>query len=118
MLHLPDVRPVDGTSSSRSTGLLEGTLAAAYHCPDVITMDAEMPVMNGFLTTRTLRAHGFAGPIYGCTGNSLPEDQDYFLDCGVNAVFVKPVPIDHLVQRIAQALGVPADGALGREVVE
>ncbi len=48
-----------------------GNFPACLHKYDAITMDAQMPVLDGFLTTRTLRAFGYMGPIYGVTGNTV-----------------------------------------------
>ncbi len=44
---------------------------ACLHKYDAITMDAQMPVLGGFLATRTLRALGYLGPIFGVTGNTV-----------------------------------------------
>jgi len=71
---------------------------------DVITMDAQMPVMSGYAATRMIRAAGFSGLIFGCTGNSLEEDINLFLASGANDVFVKPVDADAIVERIMELI--------------
>lgn len=92
-------RPVE---SLPPTGLqLEGQ-PGAY---DVITMDAEMPVLSGFTATRMVRAAGYAGLLFGCTGNALEEDQSLFRKCGANGVFIKPLDIAGLAKAILEGTG-------------
>jgi len=72
---------------------------------DCITMDAQMPTLSGYTTTKMLRAAGYHGPIYGCTGNSLDVDIQLFLNRGANQVFTKPVSIDALATAILAQVG-------------
>ena len=58
---------------------------------DVITIDHQMPVMDGPTATRRIREMGFTGIIIGLTGNVLPEDIDLFVAAGVNKVLTKPL---------------------------
>ena len=71
---------------------------------DCITMDAQMPTLNGFETTRMIRSGGFTGPIIGCTGNSLQEDKDLFVACGVTSVHIKPIVVQHLLDEVLEAV--------------
>lgn len=61
-----------------------------------------MPVLNGFETTRMLRSAGFKGPIIGCTGNSMQDDQHLFFDCGVTSVFIKPVIVQVMLENLLE----------------
>lgn len=61
-----------------------------------ITMDKEMPVMDGYEATELLREHLFAGRIVGLTGNALADDLQKFLSKGADFVMTKPVDIDEL----------------------
>mmetsp|Transcript_14066 Transcript_14066/g.23394 ORF Transcript_14066/g.23394 Transcript_14066/m.23394 type:complete len:214 (+) Transcript_14066:2527-3168(+) len=65
--------------------------AAAAGNFDVIIMDFEMPVLNGPLATKQIRAMGVSTPIVGITGNVLPEDVSYFKSCGADDVLAKPL---------------------------
>ena len=58
---------------------------------DAITMDFEMPVMNGPTATGHLRAMGCTVPIIGVTGNMLPDDIKYFKMQGATEVLGKPL---------------------------
>ena len=60
---------------------------------DVITMDYQMPVMDGVTATRRIRQLGYTGQIIGVTGNSLGEDVNTFLSSGANVVLTKPFTI-------------------------
>ena len=60
---------------------------------DVITMDYQMPVMDGPTATRLIRDMGYQGLIVGVTGNALADDVGTFVSNGVNTVFVKPLDV-------------------------
>ena len=60
---------------------------------DVITMDYQMPVMDGVTATRRIRQLGYTGQIIGVTGNALAEDVNTFLSSGADVVLTKPLTI-------------------------
>jgi len=60
---------------------------------DMITMDYQMPVMDGVTATCSIRKLGYTGHIVGVTGNALAEDVDCFLSKGANIVLTKPLSI-------------------------
>ena len=61
---------------------------------DVITMDYQMPVMDGVTATRNIRKLRFHGQIIAVTGNALSEDVSSFLSNGANSVLTKPLSIE------------------------
>jgi CheY-like chemotaxis protein len=67
---------------------------------EFIVLDYEMPVMDGPSAARQLRENRFVLPIIGVTGNVLPEDREFFLKQGANAVLPKPVNIDDLLNKV------------------
>ena len=69
---------------------LEGVDTFLY---DVITMDYQMPVMDGVTATRRIRSLGFLGKIIAVTGNALEEDVLTFKASGADAVLMKPLDI-------------------------
>ncbi|KAJ1433776.1 hypothetical protein B484DRAFT_447076 [Ochromonadaceae sp. CCMP2298] len=72
----------------------------------MILMDFEMPRMNGPTATKTLRDMGCDLPIVGVTGNVLAEDQQFFLDHGLNYVLRKPLSVELLKETIDKCTGV------------
>jgi CheY-like chemotaxis protein len=60
-----------------------------FYC--FITMDKEMPVMDGYKSTRAIRQLGFRRTILGVTGNALLSDIQAFRASGVTSVLTKPV---------------------------
>jgi two-component system sensor histidine kinase/response regulator len=72
--------------------------------PDLILMDCQMPVMDGFETTRRLRASQFSGVILALTGNSDDETLRRCSECGMNGHMSKPVDAGVLRSRIEAAL--------------
>lgn len=69
---------------------------------DCILVDYEMPVMNGPDACKAIREMGYPGFVVGCTGNLLPEDVAYFLDCGADAVLGKPFKYKELEQVLVE----------------
>ncbi len=69
---------------------------------DCILVDYEMPVMNGPDAVKAIRRIGYTGFVVGVTGNLLPEDVGYFLDCGADAVLGKPFKYRDLEQLLME----------------
>lgn len=72
---------------------------------DVILMDCQMPVMDGFETTRRIRA-GEAGeayvqcPIIALTANAMKGDKEHCLANGMNDYISKPFEAEELQQKV------------------
>ena len=57
-----------------------------------------MPNLNGPLTVKQLRELGYTMIVIGVTGNVLPEDRNYFIQQGANAVLPKPLSLPILLE--------------------
>ncbi len=72
---------------------------------DMILMDVQMPVMNGYEATRAIRqsSHELAGsmPIIAMTANAFSEDIQASLLAGMNAHVSKPIDMDVLKRTVA-----------------
>jgi CheY-like chemotaxis protein/HPt (histidine-containing phosphotransfer) domain-containing protein len=66
---------------------------AKTHRFDLILMDISMPVMDGRHATREIRAEGACAktPIVALTANAMAEEQEAFLQDGMNEVLTKPL---------------------------
>ncbi len=101
----------------------EAVLATANVKYDLVLMDCQMPVLDGFEATRQIRARdvGRRIPIVAMTANALPEDRARCFDCGMDDVLIKPVLIAELravlLKFLDAAPKVPA-AVLKRPIVE
>jgi len=75
---------------------------------DLILMDIQMPLMDGYEATRRIRALEDKAkaeiPIYAMTANAFEEDRQKALDAGLNGHIVKPIDIENLMEVIKGAL--------------
>jgi len=72
---------------------------------DVVLMDVQMPVMDGFAATRSIRSRGFAAlPIIALTANAFPEDAQRCRDAGMSDFLAKPLRKPLLVDAILRAM--------------
>ena len=76
---------------------------------DLVLMDIQMPVMNGYEATRAIRALGsdFAAelPIFAMTANAFEEDRQRSFEAGMNGHISKPIDAAELLRTLADALG-------------
>ena len=75
---------------------------------DVILMDVQMPIMNGYEATRTIRTLPRKDvrtlPIIAMTANALEEDKEAALKNGMNAHIAKPIDMEIFISVLHQFL--------------
>ena len=71
---------------------------------DLVLMDIQMPVMDGYEATRRIRAlenPALASiPILAMTANAFDEDRKAAMQCGMNGFLSKPIQIEELIQTL------------------
>ena len=87
---------------------VEKVSTAAPGSYDLVLMDVQMPVMDGYTATRQIRAledPALAGiPILAMTANAFDEDRRNAMESGMNGFLSKPIAIGDLVQELHKIL--------------
>ena len=90
-----------------SAGAANGAQAlemVRFFKPQAIIMDLRMPVLDGFETTRRLKAdeHTASIPVLALTGSSELADRQQAVQAGVDDFFTKPINLDQLLLYLRQ----------------
>jgi two-component system sensor histidine kinase/response regulator len=88
----------------------EALTALARERFDLVLMDCQMPIMDGFEATRRIRATETPGgarqPIVAMTANAMVGDRERCLDAGMDDYITKPIDVDALLVILDKWTGV------------
>ena len=95
-------------SAENGAVAVEKVSTAAPGSYDLLLMDVQMPIMDGYTATRKIRALDDPAraklPILAMTANAFDEDRRNALESGMNGFLSKPIVIGDLVQELHKIL--------------
>ncbi len=109
---LTEMLSMEGASCELAVNGLEALemfQKSSHNYYDMILMDVQMPVLNGYEATRQIRAceHSDAKtiPIVAMTANTFAEDVRNALDSGMNGHLAKPIDMNAMRELVGKLIG-------------
>lgn len=91
---------ITGAEVDIVTNGLEAVQKAKDDNYDVLLMDLQMPIMDGYEATALLRQKGYSAPIVALTAHAMIEERNRCLSSGFDDHISKPVDRRLLIERI------------------
>lgn len=85
------------TTANDGSEALEKFSPDAY---DVIFLDIQMPVMDGYQAVQKMRALGYTKPILALTAHAMSEEFQKSKAAGFDDHMTKPIEISHLITKV------------------
>ena len=76
----------------------------AKESPDLMLLDMDLPIMDGWTVARTLRKQENAIPIIALTAHAMSGDRTKALEAGCDEYHPKPVDFSRLLNQVDEAL--------------
>ena len=98
---------LDGYEIISAVDGAEGIAKASAEKPDLILMDLNLPVMDGWEATRRLKADAATRdiPVIALTAHAMAGEREKALAAGVDEFDTKPVEFDRLLAKVTRLLG-------------
>ena len=97
-----------GAAVDTSVDGADGVKKALNGDYDLVLMDIQMPVMNGYEATTILRHEGYGQPIIALTAHAMDGERERCVAAGCNGYLSKPINKGLLIATLTQHLG-PAE---------
>ena len=85
----------------------DGVNKAQSELPDMVLMDMDLPVLDGWAATRQLKASPDTQsiPVIALTAHAMAGDREKAMDAGCDDYDTKPVEFSRLVEKMEKLLG-------------
>jgi len=96
-----------GFAVESATDGAEAVTRAAASLPDVVLMDLNLPVLDGYDATRQLKESPATSriPVIALSAHAMSDDRERALSAGCDDFDTKPVDLDRLIRKIDEVLG-------------
>ncbi len=71
---------------------------------DVVLMDIQMPVMDGYEAFQKMRSNGFQGAVLALTAHAMREEVEQVASAGFSGYLSKPIHRQRLIEKIAEVI--------------
>ncbi|MBI3833107.1 MAG: PAS domain S-box protein [Planctomycetes bacterium] len=96
-----DVTIAENGKIAFEKAIAAATKGAAF---DMIFMDMQMPILDGYVATSQIREHGYEGPIIALTAHAMAGDREKCLAAGCDDYLAKPINRQQLIAAIRRHL--------------
>jgi len=101
---LEDALTIGGYQTLRATNGMEALRLVREKSPDLLLLDINMPLMNGFEVLERLRGRGNDTPVLFLTARDDRDDELHGLKLGADDYVTKPFGVDELILRVQAVL--------------
>lgn len=105
-----------GANVSLASNGREGVDRAIAGEFDLVIMDIQMPILDGYGATKELRAKGYSQPIIALTAYAMQEEKERCVSLGCDAHLSKPVNVDLAIKTIKEVISKPLNRFVGRDL--
>ena len=107
-----DLLRVVGYMTIEATDGMQGIELARTKQPDLILMDINMPIMDGYEAIRTLKGDASTRniPVIALTSYAMKGDKERILAMGCDGYIAKPIDVDDFLERVAAFIADKGDG--------
>lgn len=101
---LEDALTLGGYQTLRAANGMEALRLVREQSPDLLLLDINMPLMNGFEVLTRLRDKGIETPVLFLTARDDRDDEKHGLKLGADDYVTKPFGVEELILRVKAVL--------------